>query len=248
VAFDLEDTNPLGGEIAMIQTYYDLGVRSMLLTYNDVNRAGYGCHAVPDEGLTSFGQAVVEEMNLVGMMVDVSHCGYRTSMDVFERSSAPVIFSHSSMRGVWEHERNIRDDQALACAETGGVIGINGVGIFLGENDSSAQAMARHIDYAVQLVGPGHVGIGTDYVFDNDDLNRELAQNPEIFPESYRKWGRVDFLPPEQLEPVAAELAGLGYSEQDLGGITGGNFLRVARQTWRLPESPDSPESEDFAG
>jgi membrane dipeptidase len=248
VGFDLEDTNPLGGEIAMIQAYYDLGVRSMLLTYNDENQAGYGCHAADDAGLTSYGRAVVEEMNRVGMMVDVSHCGYRTSMDVFELSSAPVIFSHSSMRGVWEHDRNIRDDQALACAGTGGVIGINGVGIFLGDNDASPQAMARHIDYAVQLAGPDHVGIGSDYVFDNEDLNRELARNPGIFPASYRRWERLDFFPPEQLVPLAAELARLGYSDSEVAGVMGGNFLRVAGSVWKPQRNSGSSARADVPG
>lgn len=232
VGFDLEDTNPLGGEISMIQTYYDLGVRSMLLTYNSENLAGYGCHAPADEGLTGFGRAVVDEMNRVGMMVDVSHCGYRTSMEAIERSSAPVIFSHSAMRGVWEHDRNIRDDQVRACAATGGVIGINGVGIFLGDNDASAAAMARHVDYAVQLVGPDHVGIGTDYVFDNDDLSQELA-NADVFPESYRHWDSFRFLAPEQLPRLEAELTGLGYSARDIAAILGGNFLRVAKAVWK---------------
>jgi membrane dipeptidase len=240
VGFDLEDTNPLGGEIGMVQAYYDLGVRSMLLTYNGENLAGFGCHAAADTGLTGFGRAVVDEMNRVGMLVDVSHCGYRTSMDTIERSASPVIFSHSSMRALWDHERNIRDDQVLACAATGGVIGINGVGIFLGANDISVQAMARHIDYAVQLAGPEHVGIGTDYVFDNDDLNRELAANPQVFPESYRRWGRVDFFPPEQLVPLEAELAALGYPEPAIAGIMGGNFLRVAQQVWRPPATAGS--------
>jgi membrane dipeptidase len=233
VGFDLEDTNPLGGDIAMVQAYYDLGVRSMLLTYNGENLAGFGCHAANDTGLTGFGRDCVDEMNRVGMMVDVSHCGYRTSMDAIERSSAPVIFSHSSMRALWDHERNIQDDQARACAATGGVIGINGVGIFLGENEATAAAMARHIDYAVELVGPEHVGIGTDFVFDSEDLNRELAENPQIFPESYRRAGRVDFVPPEQLPPLEAELAGRGYSADDIAGIMGGNFLRVASQVWK---------------
>lgn len=235
VGFDLEDTNPLGGEIGMVQAYYDLGVRSMLMTYNHENLAGFGCHAESDPGLTSFGRAVVDEMNRVGMVVDVSHCGYRTSMDTLERSASPAIFSHSSMRALWEHERNIRDDQALACAATGGVVGINGVGIFLGPNDISVPTVARHIDYAVQLVGPEHVGIGTDYVFDNDDLNRELANNPQLFPESYRRWGRADFFPPEQLVALEAELARLGYPADAIAGIMGGNFLRVARQVWRPP-------------
>ncbi len=232
VGFDLEDTNPLGGEVAMVQTYYDLGVRSMLFTYNGENLAGFGCHAARDDGLTAFGRDVLAEMNRVGMMVDVSHCGYRTSMDAIERSSAPVIFSHSAMRGVWEHDRNIRDDQVRACAATGGVIGINGVGIFLGDNDASPGAMARHIDYAVQLAGPEHVGIGTDFVFDNDDLSQELS-NTELFPAAYRQWDSYQFLPPEQLPAVEAELAGLGYPAGDIAAIMGGNFLRVAKAVWK---------------
>jgi membrane dipeptidase len=240
VGFDLEDTNPLGGEIGMVQAYYDLGVRSMLLTYNGENLAGFGCHAPNDTGLTDFGRAVVDEMNRVGMMVDVSHCGYRTSMEALERSASPVIFSHSSMRAVWDHERNIRDDQARACAATGGVIGINGVGIFLGDNDISVQAMARHIDYAVELVGPAHVGIGTDYVFDLDDLDRELA-NAQIFPESYRRTGRVDFFPPERLAALEAQLAGHGYPAAAIAAIMGGNFLRVARQVWKPSPGSGQP-------
>lgn len=232
VGFDLEDTNPLDGEISMIATYFDLGVRSMLLTYNGENLAGFGCHAARDDGLTQFGRDVVDEMNRVGMMVDVSHCGYRTSMEAIERSSAPVIFSHSAMRGVWEHDRNIRDDQVRACAATGGVIGINGVGIFLGDNDASATAMARHIDYAVQLVGPAHVGIGTDYVFDNEDLSQELAKNTQVFPESYQHWDSYQFVEPEVLPAVEAELTRLGYSAGDVAAIMGGNFLRVATAVW----------------
>jgi membrane dipeptidase len=233
VGFDLEDTNPLGGEIAMIGAYYDLGVRSMLLTYNGENLAGFGCHAARDDGLTAFGRDAVDEMNRVGMMVDVSHCGYRTSMEAIERSSAPVIFSHSAMRGVWEHDRNIRDDQVRACAATGGVIGINGVGIFLGDNDASVSAMARHIDYAVQLVGPEHVGIGTDYVFDNDDLSKELAKNTQVFPASYQGWDAYKFVEPEQLPALETELQRLGYSTADLDAILGGNFLRVAKAVWK---------------
>lgn len=243
VGFDLEDTNPLGGRIEMIQTYYDLGVRSMLLTYNGENEAGYGCHADVDGGLKPFGRRVVEEMNRVGMFVDGSHTGYRTCMEAFSLSSQPVIFSHSAMRGVWDHERNIRDDQALACAESGGVIGINGVGIFLGENDASAQALARHVDYAVQLVGPEHVGIGTDFVFDNEDLNLELSQNPSLFPPSYTRWGRVDFLSPELLVDVQAELGRLGYADADVAGIMGGNFLRLAEQIWK--DSPDGAQPHE---
>jgi membrane dipeptidase len=245
VGFDLEDTNPLDGQIDLIQSYYDLGVRSMLMTYNGVNRAGHGCHDDAEGGLTTFGREVIEEMNRVGMIVDGSHCSYRTSMDAFEMSSQPVIFSHSSMRALWDHERNIRDDQALACAATGGVIGINGVGIFLGENDARTSSMARHIDYAAQLVGPEHVGVGTDYVFDNDDLSAVLAQQPELFPESYRRWNRLEFATPEQFQELPAVLQQMGYSSEDVRGIMGENFLRVAGEVWRSPSGAFDAPAED---
>jgi membrane dipeptidase len=127
-----------------------------------------------------------------------------------------------------------------ACAATGGVIGINGLGIFLGDNDISVQAMARHIDYAVELVGPQHVGIGTDFVFDTEDLSLEL-ENAQIFPASYRGGGQMDFFPPEQLAPLEAELVGRGYPAADIAAIMGGNFLRVARQVWTQPSRAGGP-------
>ena len=85
---------------------------------------------------------------------------------------------------------------------------------------------------AVALVGPAHVGIGTDYVFDSDDAKREFAENPQIFPESYRRAGGIDFFPPEQLAPLETELSRRGYPAADIAAIMGGNFLRVARQVW----------------
>ena len=82
-------------------------------------------------------------------------------------------------------------------------------------------------------VGPEHVGIGSDYVFDKDDLNRELTENPGIFPESYRRWGRMDFVAPDQLAYLPDELTQLGYSSGDIENIMGGNFLRIAREVWK---------------
>ncbi|MFD7465542.1 dipeptidase [Streptomyces tendae] len=233
VAFDLEDTRPLGGRTETVQTYYDLGVRTMLLTYNQQNDAGSGCHDAADGGLTDFGRDVVAEMNRVGMVVDVTHCSYRTSMDVFAASKAPVVLSHSSMRALHDHERNVWDDQVKACAETGGVIGVNGVGIFLGDNDTSTEAIVRHIDHAVDLVGWEHVGLGLDYCFEADDVNDELTQNPELFPPSYNKWGRIDFVEPERLPAIAAALSDRGYPREATRGILGENFLRVAQDVWR---------------
>jgi membrane dipeptidase len=219
----------------MIQTYYDLGVRTMLIAYNEPNRAGGGCHGDPEIGLTAFGKAVVREMNQAGMMVDATHCSRRTTFDLFELSAAPVIFSHSVPAGVKKHPRNVDDEQMLACAKTGGVIGINGVGIFLGANDASTESLVRAIDYAVQLVGPEHVGLGLDFVFDRAELSAFIEASATTFPSGYgyTENGPVQFVSPAQLSEVTSSLIGRGYPKGAIEGILGGNFSRVASQVWR---------------
>ncbi|WP_433201889.1 dipeptidase [Dactylosporangium sp. CS-047395] len=189
VAFDLEDSGPLDGRLERVQEFYDLGVRTMLPTYNNRNAAGCGCLDAVDDGLSDYGRALVREMNAVGMVVDGSHCSIRTGLDLCAVSEQPVIYSHSCMRSVWDHPRNITDEQARECAATGGVVGITGVGIFLGENDASLDALVRHVDHAVELVGPEHVGLSTDYSFDLADLQDEMRKSPELFPEVYTPLG-----------------------------------------------------------
>lgn len=232
VGFDLEDSGPLEGDLDRLRLFHDLGVRTLLPTYNFRNAAGSGCLDAVDEGLTGYGRALVREMNAVGMVVDGSHCSTRTGLELCEASTSPVIYSHACMRSLWEHERNITDEQARACAATGGVVGITGVGIFLGSNDASVEALCRHIDYAVDLVGPDHVGIASDYPFDLDDFNREMAANSRLFPDSYTRWGTIDFMPPEDLLTVGDALRRRGYPAESVAAILGGNFLRVAEQVW----------------
>lgn len=235
VSFDLEGSEPLDGDLALVSGYYDLGVRTMLLAYNLTNRAAGGCHDDPEQGLTVFGWAVVAEMNRVGMLVDATHCSRRTTFDLFEASAAPVVFSHSVPLGVKRHDRNVSDEQLRACAATGGVVGINGVGIFLGENDASTEAVVRALDYAVGVVGPEHVGLGLDYVFDLDELNTYLAENRDTFPpgSGYAESIPHRFASPTQLPAVTQALLQLGYPEDAVRAIIGGNWLRVAEQVWR---------------
>jgi membrane dipeptidase len=132
VTFDIEGMNALNGCIDLVQIYYELGVRQMLFAYNQNNLAGGGCHD-EEVGLTDFGRDVIDEMNRVGMIVDCSHTGYKTTMEAMERSTAPVVFSHSNARALADHGRNIHDEQIKACAATGGVVGINGLNLFLGD-------------------------------------------------------------------------------------------------------------------
>jgi membrane dipeptidase len=232
VGFDIEGTNAIGDQLSLIQLYHDLGVRWMLMAYNVPNRVGGGCQA-DDGGLTAFGRAVLAEMERVGMQVCVSHTGHRTARDVFEASTQPVIFSHSNCAAVHAHPRNIPDDLIRACAATGGVVGINGVGIFLGRNDISSQAYARHVDHVVQLVGPAHVSVALDYVFDVSELEEHLAQMKATFPPDLGYELGARFVPPEQIEEIVATLQGWGYIDDDLKALLGGNLLRLARTVWK---------------
>ncbi len=231
VAFDLEGTEPLDGNLDMISLYYELGVRQILMAYNKNNRGGAGCQD-EDNGLTEFGREIVKEMNRVGMIVDCSHTGFRSSMEMMELSTDPLVFSHSNPLVLCQHDRNIRDDQIKACANTGGAIGINGIGIFLGYNDTSSQRVFEHIDYIVSLVGWQHVGLGLDYVFDQEELQLFLKSNPEIFPPG-KNYESVGFVEPEQWPEITQVMIDKGYTENSIRGILGENWFRVAKQVWK---------------
>jgi membrane dipeptidase len=229
IAFDLEGSEPLLGNLNLISFYYDLGVRQMLLAYNKDNRASGGC-LEGNTGLTDFGKEVVNEMNRVGMVLDVSHMGYRATMDAFEVSRDPVIFSHSNPNAVRNHVRNISDEQIQACAKTGGVIGINGIGDFLGATDS--EKVIEHIEYVMNLVGPEHVGIGLDYVIDKQELMDYLKGYPDIYPPD-KMDDLLAFVEPEQFPELTKLLYKKGYDESVISGILGGNFMRVAKAVWK---------------
>jgi membrane dipeptidase len=229
IAFDLEGSEPLLGNLHMISLYYDLGVRQMLLAYNRDNRASGGCME-GEIGLTPFGRDVIREMNRVGMVVDLSHMSHRATLEACDVSTAPVIFSHSNPNGLRQHARNISDEQIKACAQTGGVVGINGIGDFLG--GTSSELIVQNLEYVMDLAGPEHVGIGLDYVIDKQELIDYVEGHPDIFPPD--KMGDVlSFVEPEQFPEFTELLVQKGYSEQVISGILGGNFLRVAQQVWK---------------
>ncbi|WP_069160730.1 dipeptidase [Nocardia altamirensis] len=244
LAFDLEDSGPLGGNLDNAELFYELGLRSLLPTYNRANQAGCGCLDTDDTGLTAYGRDLVRKLNEVGIFVDGSHCSRRSGLDLAKHTQVPMIYSHSNFAALWDHPRNITDEQAKACAATGGVIGLNGVGIFLGHNgvDEKAariEAMADHVEYGVELVGIEHIGVGSDYSFDAEDFNEMLRSDPASYPEAYTKWGPLQWVPPEDLLGLS-EVPGLdevltrrGFSPSDRAALFGGNFARVAEQVWR---------------
>lgn len=233
IAFDLEGMNSLNGDVNMVRFYYDLGVRQMLFAYNLNNLAGGGCHD-GNAGLTAFGRAVIKEMNRIGMLVDCSHTAYRTTMEAMDASEAPVIFSHSCAKAIRNHGRNIVDEQIKACARTGGVIGVNGVSMFLGENDIRSETFVNHVAHMADLVGAEHVGIALDYAFDADNVDDLVGANQKYWPasEGYGKHP-TSYVPPKQLLEITETMVRRGFRDREILGILGGNFMRVASAVWR---------------
>jgi membrane dipeptidase len=232
IGFDIEGANAVADQINLVGVYADLGVRWMLLAYNRNNRAGGGCQD-EDTGLTPLGRALLGELAARGVVACCSHTGYRTAREAIDASPTPVIFSHSNPRALADHPRNIPDDLIVACARRGGVVGINGIGLFLGDNDASPARMARAIAYVADLAGPAHVGIGLDFLHDRQELDATLAAHPEQFPPELGYGTGMAFLAPEELPAVATHLRQLGMSATEIAGVLGGNWLRIARQVWK---------------
>lgn len=232
LGFNFQGSVALESDVRMVALYYELGVRQMLLVYNTRNSAAEGCMEPTDAGLSGLGRLIVAEMNRVGMLVDASHTGYRSSMDMIEISSAPVIFSHSNARAVHDHPRNIRDDQVKACAKSGGIVGVTGVGAFLSERGSAEVAdVLPHIRYLAEMIGPENVGIGVDNVYFEEQMRRLVDAYPHLWP-----LGRMrdsHYFAPEQLPALAEALLDDGFSEAETRGIFGENYLRVAGRVWR---------------
>src|SRR5262249_39233052 len=136
VFFDVEGGIPVQDDPEVVARLYALGVRWLLLAYNRNNRLGGGCQD-EDPGLTAQGRRVLDVMKRVGMVLCCTHTGARTAREAMEYMEQPVIFSHSNPRAVHDHPRNITDDLIRRCAATGGVIDLNGIGMFLGRNDNT---------------------------------------------------------------------------------------------------------------
>lgn len=234
VCFNIEGAHAIGTHVDLVELFYDLGVRWMALVYNRRNALGSGCHDAEDEGLTDAGRRLLAEMDRVGMIKDVAHAGCRTALEVCEASAVPVTISHSNPRALTDHPRCVPDEVMRACARTGGVLGISGIGIFLGDNDASTPQIVRSIDYAVDVMGVDHVGIGTDYVFmDPAALTRLLRKQPHLWPQGFAYDNDIRMAAPEQFPELAEALLARGYSDEALEKLLGGNFLRVAGQVWK---------------
>lgn len=229
VYFDIEGAKCCQGNPDIVYALYELGVRQMHFAYNRNNELGGGCHDEP-KGLTTLGKRFVDAVNDCGMLMDVSHTGFQTAMDIFAYSNRPVIYSHANPAGLVPHGRNITNEQIDACVATGGIVCANGVGRFLGDTDLHVSSLAKHIDYLAQRVGVDNVGVGLDYCYDagSDDMPTDF--DPSYWwPTSagYENGLSMNYMPPTGFTALPNELTRLGYDASQIAGILGGNLYRV---------------------
>ena len=202
------------------------------LTYNERNPLGDGCTERTDAGLSDLGVQVVAEMNRLGIVIDLSHVGYRTSMEAMEASRAPVIFSHSNAKAICNSARNLTDDQIRAAAAGGGVVGVNAFPAFVSRDPApSVEHFLDHIDHMVGLIGENHVGLGCDFSRETEDDYEYFKYKEDVYPRP--PWvypAGIDGF--AKIPNVSRGLVARGYRDDTIRKILGGNFFRIFRQVW----------------
>ena len=218
-AIGIENGYVIGNDLNLLDRYYALGARYMTLVHNGHNDIADS--AQPQEelddgpehgGVSEFGAAVIERMNDLGMMVDISHASKESALEAIALSRAPVIASHSSVAALTNHIRNMDDETLLALRDNGGVVQIVAFPSYLGDpqsrDDADVSTLVDHIDYAVDLIGIDHVGISSDFGGGGGIAG----------------WNGAG-----ETENVTNELIARGYTEEEIGKIWSGNLLRVWR-------------------
>lgn len=183
----LQGAGPLSMNINFAELFLTLGISSMVIAYNIRTAMGDGCIEELDAGLSHLGKKLICKMNEIGMIIDGSHSSMKTIMGSIEASALPTVISHACIYNITPLARNIRDEQIHAIAKSGGVIGINGIGLLLGDKNASIKKYVDHIDYIVNLVGITHVGIGLDNLYFPDKFNEFMKNQPITNPSAYGK-------------------------------------------------------------
>lgn len=224
-----------------VDLFHGLGQRVAQLTYNSRNMIGNGATERRDEGLSDFGVAIVERMNKVGMAVDVSHCGDRTTLDAFEVSKRPVLITHSNARVLANgHPRDKSDEAIRAVEKSGGVMGITGVRMFVRDREpTTIEHALDHFDHVAKLIGPEHLGVGSDIDLDGyDDMPAELNKQLRAgYKGSYGFREKIDIEGidhPKRMYDLTEGLIRRKYTDAQIEGILGGNFRRVLSEIWKV--------------
>ena len=246
IVLGFQDTTPFEQDLAHIETFLHLGVKVTQLTYNVRNLVGDGCLEPANGGLTSFGVQVVERMNELGMMVDLSHCGQRTTAEGIAASSRPVAITHSGCNTIARHPRSKDDTELRAMADSGGVVGIYLMPFLTPGRVPTRTDVLDHIEHAIQVCGEDHVGIGSDLSttpIDGSDeywsrhrefvagrIERGVAapnEDPDIL------FTVEDLNSHRRMELIAEGLSDRGHSDERIAKVIGGNWVRLFSELWK---------------
>ena len=235
-----QNTSPIENDLDRLALFHALGVRIMQLTYNERNLLGNGCYEGTDDGLSNFGVDAVKEMNRLGILIDLSHVGDRTTLDAADLSETPVACTHANARAFYDHPRNKTDDALKLIAEGGGVIGANAFPSFFPKGfDTTVSDYVDAIEDLVERVGIDHVGLGTDYTQDQpkeffdwifSQQGTKARPTPPVFPDPALH--PIGMETPDKLSSVARELASRGYDAESIVKVLGGNWLRLFQRVW----------------
>lgn len=233
----MEGAEPLVNDINLLQVFYMLGLRHLGLTHSRRNYVGDGSFLSPKKagkpgGLTDFGIEVVQKANDLGIVIDVSHINDPGFWDVIENTKSPIIASHSNCRELFNHPRNLTDDQIKAIAEKGGVIGITPVPWFVTAPSKNADVdhVLKHLDHVVDLVGVKNVGFGFDFY---EYLYEFLSEQEKLRVGSYFDFSPSNIYRDEDVPNLIKGLAERGYTDEENKLILGENFLRVFGEVWK---------------
>ncbi|WP_227977773.1 dipeptidase [Arenimonas daejeonensis] len=221
-----------------VKTFHQLGQRCAQLTYNRQTLVGSGATDRIDGGVSDYGAQIIKAMNAVGMLVDVSHCGDRTTLDAIEISAGPIAITHSNCRALNNHPRLKTDEAIRKLAARGGVMGITGVRNFVRDREpTNVDHMVDHIDHVAKLVGIEHVGIGSDADLNGyDDMPADqLKLLRGMYKSSYAFRDKLDtdgFDHPKKIYDLTDALIRRGYSDSDIELVLGGNFRRLLGGIW----------------
>jgi membrane dipeptidase len=238
VLLGFQNATIVESDLRNLDALYRAGTRCIQLTYNSRNLLGDGCTERTNAGLSDFGVAIVERMNELGIIVDLSHCGEATSRDGITVSKRPPAFTHTMCKAVYDHVRAKSDDLLRAIAAKGGMVGIATLGYFIGPTAETTLAdYLRHVDHAVKVAGIDHVGLASDYSIRGIEQThtRESWYVPRLtsFKPVYRvRWPPwiKELDPPERFRNIAHGLAKRGYASDQVDKILGANWTRYFRE------------------
>jgi membrane dipeptidase len=240
--FALEAATPIENEVDRLDVLYGFGVRQMGIAYSEANYLGSGLKERGDGGLTYFGERAVERMNKLGIAIDISHSGDRTCMDTIKASTKPVFITHAGSREVWPTNRMKPDAVIKACAERGGVLGLEAAPhttLSPEHPRHTLESVMDHFVHCVELVGIEHVAFGPDTLFgDHVGLHDAFAANLSIGQaHGHVDHPRVEYVdglenPAECFTNIIGWLVKHDYSDDEIRAVTGGNILRVLREVW----------------